>query len=365
MFNYELNQERKDALVVNKDLKQNSPAVEIFSDLADGKDVSKYGKKVDKTMSHVKELAERAAKGDPMAKSEINEIVRYTIQPNLQKEVKLFDFMGTFRTIGYNEQPMMKTYNHESVRSDFQASQGDVPFATTEWKEYPIGTQTISGGYAIDYRELMSGNLDKVAEGKDQVRVDIRNKAAYYVISQMYSAIKNATGVKYFEEVDGVTKVAVDNTLKDVRRFGRPNIMGDYSVVSQLNGFAGYSVNTPSGANVPEAALEEIRKTGLLNSYNGSAVIELPNQYDLTKKIADGSNFKTLLPEGLLFFAPQGAVSPLQIFQRGGLTSATGLDPITGREMSRFDLEIGAGVAEGREHEIGLVSDTNFEVPSV
>ena len=102
-----------------------------------------------------------------------------------------------------------------------------------------------------------------------------------------------------------------------------------------------------------------------MSAYSGSSIVELPNQYDLTKKNTKGDNFATLLPEGLLFFIPQGAVSPLQVFQRGGLTSATGFDPISGKEMTRFDLEIGSGVAEGREHEIGLLSDTSFEMPEI
>jgi hypothetical protein len=363
MFKLELNNAKVDPAVVNPQLKATSKFVEIFSAVSEGKDISRYGKAVDTVMGKVKELSERALKNDPMAISELNEIVRYDIAPKLLEEIKLFNFMGTFRTIGYNEQAMMRTYAHQGVTSNFQAARGDVPFATTEWREYAIGTQSISSGYAIDYRELLSGNLDKVAEGKQQVQTAIRNKAALYVVAEMYKAIKNATGVKYFGEDEGIQKQSLDTILQKVRRFGRPAIQGDYSVVSQLSGFSGYSVNTPAGAGVPEAALEEIRKTGLLSTYNGSPVIELPNQYDLTTMNAAKDNFETLLPEGLLFFVPQGAVSPLQIFQRGGLTSATGFDPIQGKEITRFDLEIGAGVAQGREFEIGLLADTNYETP--
>lgn len=364
MFKLELNNVQYNQ-TNNTKLNAKSPIVEIFSAIAEGNDLSKYGKKVDKAMGYIKNLSERAMKNDPMAKSEINEIVRYTIEPNLQKEIRLFDFVGTFRNIGYNEQPMMRTYDHQGVSSNFQASRGDVPFATTEWREYAIGTQTISSGYAMDYRELLSGNLDKVAEGKQLVQTEMRNKAALYVLVEMYNAIKNATGIKYFSESAGLTKGSVDDALTKIRRFGRPAVTGDYSVVSQIAGFAGYNPVVPANSNVPEVALEELRQNGLINTYGGSPVVELPNQYDLASKNAAGDNFKTMLPEGLLFFIPQGAISPLQIFQRGGLTSASGLDPITGKDMTRFDLEVGAGVAEGREYEIGLVSDSSFEVPNV
>ena len=56
---------------------------------------------------------------------------------------------------------------------------------------------------------------------------------------------------------------------------------------------------------------------------------------------------------------------PLQIFKRGGLTSMTGNDVVTGTELTRFDMEIGAELAKGREYEVGLLADTNFELPTI
>lgn len=365
MFSFELNNKRNDTQFANNKLNSKSPVVEIFNAIATGQDLSKFGNKVDTVMNHVKDLAQRANNGDFSAKAEINSIVRFAIEPKLASLVQLFSFMGTFRDIGYDEQAMMKTYKHEGVRSNFQASQGDVPFAATTWREYAIGTKTISSGYAVNYREIASGNLDKVAEGMEQVQVDMMNKAMFYVVIEMYNAIKNATGVKYFAESAGLTKTAVDDVLKKVRRFGKPAIAGDYSVVSQLNAFAGYESKTPAVTGVSQAVMEEIRQNGLLGAYAGSSVVELPNQYNVTQLNTAGDNFKTYLPEGLLFFLPQGGVSPLQVFRRGGLTSMSGNDVVTGTELTRFDMEIGAGVAEGMEHQIGLLSDTNFSLPTV
>ncbi len=362
IFEMNMNNTRKDSdLMINTKLNEKSPIVEIFSDVVEGRDTSKHGKKTDVAMDKIKELGQKSMHGDVMAKAELNTIQRYALEPHLQNLIQLFNFMGTYKEIGYDVQPMVRTYKHESVRSQFQATHGDVPFAVTSWEEYPISTQNISSGYAVDYREIASGNLDKVSEGMEQVKIDMMNKAMYYVIYKLYSGIKNATGVKYFAETAGVTKDAVDDILTKVRRFGKPAIMGDYSVVSQLNSDA-FDIRT---GLVSEIVLEELRKTGLLSYYNGSPVVELPNQYNLTKLTTDGTNFETYLPEGLLFFVPQGQVAPLQIFKRGGLTSMTGQDIVTGTELTRFDMEIGADLAKGREYEIGLLSDSNFEVPVI
>jgi hypothetical protein len=361
MYTFELNNQHKNE---HPKLQSNSKIVEIFSDLTFGKDVSKHGKNTDKVMGHIKELSQRAVNGDIQAKSEINEIVRFSIAPKLASAVQLFNFMGSFRDLNYDQQPEVKTYKHDAIRSQFQASRGDVPFAATSWEKYTIGTQTISSGYAVDYREVASGNLDAVAEGMSQVQVDMINKAMAYVIDKLYNGIKNATGIKYFAETAGITKTSLDDNLKKVRRFGRPSITGDYSVVSQLNDFAGFKIDASDTKNtaLPEIVMEEIQRTGLLSNYRGNSVVELPNQYNLTTKNAAGDNFETYMPEGLLFLIPQGEVAPLQIFRRGGLTSMTGNDVVTGQELTRFDMEIGADVARGLEYQIGLIRDTNYEL---
>ena len=183
----------KDEVGASK-VKSTSPVVEVFSALVQGKSLSSFdGKVVDKSVEHIKDLAGRAIDGDHQAVSELNAIQRFAIEPKLIEAIKIFNFMGTYKSVPYDTVPMMKTYKYESIDSRFQASSGDVPFATHSFREYPIGTQTISSGYAVDYRELQSGNFDgTIAEGISQVQIDMQNKAVYYVIAKLYDALKNA-----------------------------------------------------------------------------------------------------------------------------------------------------------------------------
>lgn len=360
MYKIELNNLRMDT---STRFKQQSPAVEIFSDLVTGVDEGKHGKNKDAVMSHTKELAQRAERGDYLAKSELNSLIRFAMQPALQSRIDLFNFMGKFQKLAYHEHPMVVEYKH-NTRSNHQAAQGDVALSTMEKHEYPVGTHTISGGFAVNYREVASGNLTNIAEGMDQVKISIHNKAMHYVIATMYAKIKQATGVKYFAEVDGgLTKQALDDVLTKVRRNGKPGIIGDYSIVSQINQLQGFAPNAPQG--VSQQALEEIRQSGLLGVYGGSTVIEIPNEYDRQNLNKEGDNYKTVLPEGLLYVVPQGNGNgyPLQIFQRGDLMSATGFDVVTGTELTRFDLEIGAELV--KPDAIGLISDTRFEAPEL
>ena len=364
---YEINMSNAQADVNTGRINQNSKIVEVFSALSEGRRPDVDDKVKDKSVATLKELSSKALDGDAAARSEINSIIRFSIEPKLLEVVRLFDFMGNYKRIGYHEAPMMKTYNYESIDSRMQASSSDVPFAAINWREYPIGTQTISSGFAVDYREIQSGNFDgNIREGMNQVQTDMQNKMTYYVMTVLYNALKNAKGVKHFAEASGITKTGVDNMLKTMRRYGKVNIAGDYSVVSQLNDFAGFKQLAAEDFRYANSIVaEEIRKTGLVSMYGGAMVTELPNAINWTQLNKEGTDYDLYMPQGLLFFLPHGNVSPLQIFLRGGMTTMTGDDIVTRQHLTRFDMEFGAGVAEGMEDQIGLISDTNYDAPTV
>lgn len=351
----ELNNIRRDSDFGNGRVnKKDSVIVETFAALANGKTNVN-----DNAVKAIKEMAQKASEGDSHAASELNALRRFTIEPLLMEEIKLMGLFGTYKPLAWGDSIEREVYAHAGDKSRFQANAGDVVFPGIEKEIYPVAPVTISGGYAVDYRALANGDAQKENEGMEQVRRDIRNKASLYVVKTLYHAIKNATGVKYWAEASGISQASLDNIVKNVRRFGKTSIIGDYSVVSQINNFIGWSDGS-SNYGVADAAMEEIRKNGLIGMYKGSVVKELENAFDLTQTAGSPLNFKTLLPEGLLFVLPTGVESPVMTWTRGGLTSMTGNDPATGKILTRFDLEVAADVAKGREFEIGLMNDTSL-----
>lgn len=360
-YTFELNNERKDANFVSGKVKANSPVVEIFSAMAQGKDLAPYGKKADAAAKYIMELNSKASNGDINAMSELNEIRRFAMEPVLMKEIKLLSIYGNYKAIGFNDSCEVEVPEFVNLDSKIQAAGQDVTFPVIRKKHVPVATVTISGGYAVDYRKAALGDMTDENELQDQVRVQIRNKSARYVVETIYNAIKNATGVKYFCEDAGLTKTNVDKVITNVRRFGKPTITGDYALISQFNGFAGYSGVTPTVNGISEAVMKEIHDTGLMGMYSGAVLSELPNPYDLTSMNKDGDNFATMLPTGIGYVIPAGGKSPIYTITRGGLTSFTGTDVTTGQIMTRYDMSVGALVAPGREYEIGMISDTNLE----
>ena len=358
MNTFEMNNARKD-VDVNPQIKRNSPVVEVFSAMVNGKNLPNLGQTADKAVNYIKDLATKAGDGDTRAASELNQIRREVLTPVVLEEAKLFDLFGSYTPLGADESIEREVWGYAGGGARIQALDGTVTYPRQVVTRYPVAPVDVSSGYEIDYRAMAAGNMERENYGMQMVRTDIMNKAAAYVVKKMYNAIKNATGVKFFSEGSGITQANLDNIVTKVRRMGPTSILGSYAVVSQINNFVPYT----NGANTPitgisDAVMEEIRKNGLVMNYKGSLVREVPTGYDFTKINAAGTDFEALLPEGLLFVVPTGLRSPVATWTRGGLTSFTGNDVSTGRILTRFDLTVAADVAQGHEYEIGLMNDT-------
>jgi hypothetical protein len=358
---------------IQKNIKVKNEGVEIFSAICAGKDLTKYGDKVDKVMAYMKDLGKKAEAGNTKAQAEINAIREIQIQAPLVKRLNIFTYIGDYQSVGYNEELRYKVYQLQGKMAGKQASGGSFAFPTQTWREESLSTKTITGGMAIDYREYASGNVDSLGVMQEQVVTDMFNQMFYDVVYNMYNSVKTiaaAGGLTVSSEAAGINKTVVDDALKLIRRWGRPTIFGDYSVISQMEDFARF--NTNSGGTtfqLSEAVMEEIRQTGLLKNYRGTPVVEIPNAYNLTKIEEDagigGSSdyFGTMLPEGLLFITPKtNFSSPLQVGIKGGITSLSGVDLNLGINAQRFDIEFGSTVIKEYVPMLGLISDENFSV---
>lgn len=359
---YELNEVRKDANAFSGKFTKVSPIVEVFSAMVNGQELSKFGAKADKAAEYIMNLGARAEAGDVTAISELNTLRRFVIEQPVMEQIKLLGIFGSYQAVGYDETIEREVYKHVGERSRIQAASGDVVYPSLVKEVYPVPTFTVSGGYEVDYRRVQLGDMSKENEGMNQVKTDIMNRAMLAIVEKVYKAISDATGVKYQFEGNNLTKSGVDKVINDVRRFGKPTIVGDYALLSQFTPWAGYaaSINSINVANISEKAMNEIAQRGLIASYNGAILSEMANPYDLFRLNADGTNFETMLPTGLGFVIPAGAQSPIATYTRGGLTSLTGTNVKTGKIETRFDLEVGCDVAKGQEYKVGTLYDANL-----
>ncbi len=126
--------------------------------------------------------------------------VTYRDFRNVNMKMCINSIYGNYKPIGYNESCEVEVLDFTNLPANEQAAGQDVKFPVIRKKRTPIATTTISGGYAVDYRKAALGDMSDENELQDQVRIQIRNKAAKYVVETIYKAIKNATGVKYFFE---------------------------------------------------------------------------------------------------------------------------------------------------------------------
>lgn len=363
-YTYELNEAVRTPLNFNK-FKKTSPLCRVFSAMAEGSYLSDTGLKeseINAAVAYIKGLGERAANDDSTAKIELNAIRREILELPMLESIKLLSVFGTYKHVGFDETIEREVPKLGGEFSRMQANNGDVVFPVKAVTRYTVPSETISAGYAIDYRRIANGDMTLENAGMATVKTDMYNRALLYIVNTVYKAIHNATGVKYNLEANGITQAGVDSLLKKVRRYGKPTIIGDYSITSQFNGWVGYenTVNSTSITGVSQKALDEIAQDGQVSSYKGAIVAEMKNPYNEYELNADGTDFKTLLPEGLALVTPAGAKSPIATWSRGGLTTFSGNNVHTGMVETRFDFEFACDVAKGQEHKVGLIYDKNI-----
>lgn len=363
-YSFELNNARKDETFATGKVNAQSPVVEVFSAMANGEEIGKFGKKADVAAKYIMDLGSKASMGDLSAISELNEIRKFVIQPRLLQEIKLLGLFGSYKPLGWNDTAYLERVTYENVKGDIQGEGQDVSTAFARKTKEVLAPITISGGHKADYRELALGDMRTENELMGEVQKEIRNKATLYVIETVFKAIENATGVKYFYENAGLAKTDVDALLTKIRRYGKPNVNGDYSVLAQFLPWIGYAgtIGSTNITGVSQKMLEQIAENGIVGSYNGAILSEIPNGYNFNKLTADGKNYDTMLPAGLAFVtpaAPAGGVAPIQTFSIGGLTSFSGNSVSTGEVLTRYDMRIAAGVAQ--PDAIGVLHDTNLD----
>ena len=337
-----------------------SEEVEIFTNIVYGKDVSKYGKKVDTVMDKIKTLAGMAEDGNTQAKAELNAIRTITIQQPLEKRLAINNAMGNVVKVGYNEEMRYEVYQLQGEKSRVQASSGSFVFPTVKKRTGTMSTQTSTGGLVIDPRELLSGDTDTMAYANEQVMTDIINQMVLSHINALRSAITAATTLKNYEE--GITKTSVESVRKKARRFGTSvTIMGDYSAVSKLGELTSFGV-VAAGTEFrfPEYVMEEVMKTGLIKNYKGSIVVEMPNSYNMIDLNTAGDFYAPQLPTTDLWFLPQGAYNALQICLRGSLQTMTATDINLRAEVTRYDWEFGNYVIAEYIPAIGYLYDATL-----
>ena len=300
--------------------------------------------------------------GNVQAKAEINSIMTVTLQQPLLARLQINNMLGNARTVGLDEELRFEYYQIQADElSRVQASSGAFVFPTLKKRTETATTRTATGGLIIDYRELASGAIDGFANAAEQIVTDIFNQVTLSGITALETAIQGASTLKNYAA--GITKSNVDSVLKLVRRFGNVTIMGDYSAVSEINDIAGFNIGSTASVNevrFSEAVMEEIRRTGLVRSYKGVPVVEIPNSYNLTQLNTAGNFYDPYLPQTDLWFIPQGYVTPLQIVYRGGLTSLTATDINLRAEVTRWDLEYGNKVITEYIPFVGYIYDLSL-----
>ena len=119
-YTFEMNNARNDAAFCSGKVNPRSAVVEIFSAMAKGEDLSRFGKKADVAAEYIKGLAQKAQNNDFSAMAELNEIRKFALQPIVLQELKLLGVFGSYTPLAWGDTAKLVKKKYENVRADIQ-----------------------------------------------------------------------------------------------------------------------------------------------------------------------------------------------------------------------------------------------------
>jgi hypothetical protein len=143
-YTFELNNAKRDSQFATGQVNAKSPVVEVFSALVKGEEIAKFGAKGDKAVKYIQDLATKAAMGDQMSISEINEIRKFVIQPKLLQEIKLLGIFGSYTPLAWGDTAYLEKITYNNVKADIQAEGQDVSTAFKRKSKTSIASASVS-----------------------------------------------------------------------------------------------------------------------------------------------------------------------------------------------------------------------------
>ena len=131
-YTFEINNARNDSTYTANQITERSPVVEVFSALADGRDVSSLrinGTAIKKAETYIKQTANRAANGDFTAMAELNTIRKIIIEPKLLQEIKLLSVLAPINLSDGMKLLEIETYNWLGLNLIFAEADVSFPYS--------------------------------------------------------------------------------------------------------------------------------------------------------------------------------------------------------------------------------------------
>lgn len=328
----------------------------------------------DVVMSELVETTKSMLEGGLVEKMEayakLNALLEVTVDPKIQENLK--DVIGRYgftHNLGRSEAAVIETYEHELRGARRQDEGGDVRFGKVSKTNVPVAFETISAGFACDYRDLIDSPIDFLKDYVVELMTSMDNQVVAKVVTELTANIKTASTngeVIYYASGNGISQFALDEAVKQVRRSGSTNILGDFAVITQLEDFVGFQET--AYVVLAEQRLLEIDNQGYIAKYRGSNITEIKNALDFYSKDtatvsatrAFANVYNTILPESDLFVMANGKMAPNHIFFRGGLTTQKGSNIPSGTEEQRWDMECATYFVGERAYMLGLIQDADL-----
>ena len=205
-------------------------------------------------------------------RNEVAEIVKIALEDSYNK----FDISPLIfdkKHFNYGDKPMFKTHK-KGIKAYWTAPNAYVPKSRNYDTEIFMEFESLGVRPEASLFELKNGNLSSlselVADGNEAIEVALLHKV-WEVLAQTYNATSNKDN---YVATNALDKTTLDAAIRKVRKHtgGNPTIIGDYDLMAQIEGFAGFDQS--------DAKYLELRNHGELGMYRACPMVYLPEILD-------------------------------------------------------------------------------------
>lgn len=220
-------------------------------------------------------------------KQELASIV-YTYIRRWQSEFDISPYIFQNKTFKPTDKPVFREKGH-GIKAYWIAPNSATPKSRNFDNEFTMEFETVSVSPECHLDDLTYGRIASFAEllqdAKDAVKIAICEKV-YTLLGQTYNVSTNSDN--YATCTTTVTENALKTAVKKIRKRakgGDVTILCSIDTASEIGDFTGYV------AMASENAKEELRKEGLVGTYNGCKVVAVAETTDGNGNVVVPDNF--------------------------------------------------------------------------
>lgn len=222
-------------------------------------------------------IKELATDFTPQNRHQIAQTVAFAVDELQKDSLDFLSKVADEKHIAYGDKAAFN-FRTGHVNAYLQAKGATTARSMVGGRQILVNTEEVSARPAMNIMELRTGRTN-MADLVREANIAMTQAKLGKIQTVLVSGLSTMS-TPFYAAGTGVVKASLDAQLNHFRRLGPVTIIGDIAAVSQLNGLAGFAIDSTQTQHANEHIVEA-NNNGFIGRYNGCDVVAMDNAYKL------------------------------------------------------------------------------------